>query len=150
MDVPELDGWVSATEFANWRGVSKQAIHKMITSGKITTARRAGRGLVISRREAVALAAAGKPGLLIPLELPGGDVAQVACGQVPGLIFWCWDTAGSQASFTTEARRQGADGAADWAAGRQYIPQNPPAQRGVTSPRKAEIADYLQAALLQA
>lgn len=151
MNVPELVGWVSATELARWLGVSKQYVHKMIKEDKIKTARRIGRELVINTQEAVKLLGARKHGQFIRLDLASGGVANVPCEQVPKLIFWCSDTAKVRGGFTQAARtRLGAPEAADWSAGRQYIGLNPPGQRGKASPTKPEIADYLLAKLRQA
>lgn len=42
-EVPSLEGWVSFDELADRLGVSKQAVHKMLETGRITTARKVGR-----------------------------------------------------------------------------------------------------------
>jgi hypothetical protein len=153
MNVPELDGWLSEPEVASWLGVTRQRVHQMIKQDKIQTAHRIGRGLVISTREAIKLLGDRKRGRLIPLDLPSGGVVNLPCERVPELIFWCRETAeGShaKATFTQAARGLGVPEAAEWSADRQYIPLNPPAQRGVVPPDKVMIADYLLARLLQA
>jgi len=152
VNVPEVDGWVPVTEFARRLGVSRQYVHNLISEGKVKTVHRIGRELVISKMEAVKLLGGRKRGRLIPLDLSDGGVVNLPCERVPELVLWCWDTAtGPQArtTFTQTARGLGVPEAAEWSAGRQYIPLNPPDQRGVVSPKKEVIADYLLSKLQQ-
>lgn len=51
-DVPFLEGWTTLTEAAERLGVSKQAVHKMASEGKITTLRRIGRKPLYVMRDA--------------------------------------------------------------------------------------------------
>lgn len=75
--IPELEGWITTTDAAGILGVSKQAIHKMIDAGKISTSRKIGKKpLYVMReeeiskihedKEAAALRAATAPGPVTP------------------------------------------------------------------------------------
>lgn len=41
-EVPKLEGWVTISEAAEILGISRQAVHKMVNSGKFRSARKIG------------------------------------------------------------------------------------------------------------
>lgn len=51
-DAPVLEGWITLTDAAELLGISKQAVHKMVTSHKITTLHKIGRKPLYIMREA--------------------------------------------------------------------------------------------------
>lgn len=56
-NVPRLEGWVSFDELADKLGISKQAVHKMLETDRIKTARKVGKKAiyVLTQDEANAL-----------------------------------------------------------------------------------------------
>ena len=136
-DVPKLPGWVTLAEFADMRGITKQAVYKMAEAKKFKTLHRIGVKpvYVISRSEALTLLARQEPRRI--LIAPG--VTSKPDG-VDHAVQWCRDTRRSQSPFTTEMDRQCPE-LAGWARD-GYQGMTWP--RGRAVPPKEMIADFLE------